>query len=285
MVKHEGVGRGGVGEGAGLCPPPPPQTFQKSIIEVGRRAALAAGAVLRQNYRRPQRITLKGVIDPVTESDLKAQEIIMALIRQAFPEHSFLAEESVAEEGAKGQRWIIDPLDGTVNFAHGFPVFCVSIAYEGTTGVEYGVVYDPLRDELFEAFKSGGAWLNGGEIRVSETDNLERALLATGFPYDIRGRLGGTMARLGRVLSQVQGVRRAGSAALDLCYVACGRLDGFWEENLKPWDTAAGALMVAEAGGRLTTFDGGVFELTSANVAASNGRLHEAILRLLRDDR
>ncbi|MEW6388815.1 MAG: inositol monophosphatase family protein, partial [Thermodesulfobacteriota bacterium] len=178
-------------------------------------------------------------------------------------------------------RWIIDPLDGTVNFAHGFPMFCVSIAFEAAGVVEYGVIYDPLREELFEAGRRGGAWLNGRPIRVSKVDRLDAALLATGFPYDIRERLPETIARLGRMLGIAQGVRRAGSAALDLCYVACGRFDGFWEENLKPWDTAAGVLLVSEAGGRVSTFRGEAYELASPNITASNGALHQSILDCL----
>ncbi len=147
-------------------------------------------------------------------------------------------------------RWIIDPLDGTVNFAHGFPMFCVSIAFEAEGRIEYGVIYDPLRDELFEARAGKGATLNGRSIKVSKTRRLERALLATGFPYDIRERLPETLARMGRFLGICQGLRRAGSAALDMAYVACGRFDGFYEENLKPWDTAAGLLIITEAGGQ-----------------------------------
>jgi len=324
------------------------------VARVGREAALAAGALLRQNYLKPHHITLKGAIDPVTESDLQAQQIIMDLIRQHFPDHTFLAEERVGEgeeggleiagEGAKGSqplplqktpphplpqslvgaqfiapeamgrdksrpyrgsggefeeragavstgfqpvspwpspRWIIDPLDGTVNFAHGFPMFCVSIAFEAEGRLEYGVVFDPLREELFEAIRGQGATLNGQPIRVSKTDRLDRALLATGFPYDIRERLPGTLARLGRMLGLAQGVRRGGSAALDMCYVACGRLDGFWEEHLKPWDTAAGLLLITEAGGRITTFSGGPYELTSPNIVASNHLLHEKIVAQL----
>jgi len=178
-------------------------------------------------------------------------------------------------------RWIIDPLDGTVNFAHGFPLFCVSIAFEAEGVVEFGVVYDPLREELFEASRGGGASLNGRPITVSGVDRLEAALLVTGFPYDIRERLPETLARLGRLLAQAQGVRRAGSAALDLAYVAAGRLDGFWEENLKPWDTAAGVLLVAEAGGIISTFSGAPYTLDSDNIVASNGRIHEAMLTVL----
>jgi myo-inositol-1(or 4)-monophosphatase len=161
-------------------------------------------------------------------------------------------------------------------------MFCVSIAFETAGQVEYGVVYDPLRDELFEARRGGGAFLNGRPIRVSKTDRLDRALMATGFPYDIRERLPETLARLGRVLAAAQGVRRGGSAALDLCYVACGRFDGFWEENLKPWDTAAGLLIVEEAGGRITTFSGGDYDIYAHDIVASNAILHDKILESLR---
>jgi len=274
--------------------------FLDRVAAVGRQAALAAGAVLRLNYLKPHQVTLKGAIDPVTETDLQAQETIISLIRRHFPDHGFLAEEEDVGEGAKGGgtgvspgdlspppsktpfRWIIDPLDGTVNFAHGFPMFCVSIALEAEGRLEYGVICDPMRDELFEASRGGGAFLNGKPIRVSKTARLDGALLATGFPYDIRERLPETMARLERLVGVVQGVRRAGSAALDLAYVACGRLDGFWEENLKPWDTAAGLLIVEEAGGRITTFSGGGYDIYAANIVASNSLLHELIISKMR---
>ena len=263
------------------------------IAQIGRQAALAAGAVMRQNYAQPHEITMKGAIDPVTETDFQCQEIIIGLIRQAFPDHTFLAEER-AGEGDGGQppsavpefahsgpppgcRWIIDPLDGTVNFAHGYPAFCVSIACEADGVLEYGVIYDPMRDELFEASRGGGASLNGQPIRVSETAQMSRALIATGFPYDIRERVPESMARLGRMLAAAQGVRRAGSAALDMCYVACGRFDGYYEENLKPWDTAAGVVIITEAGGRITTFDGGDYDIFAPNILTSNGVLHREL--------
>ncbi|MDO9531670.1 MAG: inositol monophosphatase family protein [Deltaproteobacteria bacterium] len=266
------------------------------IAQIGRQAALAAGAVMRQNYSKPHEITMKGAIDPVTETDYECQEIIIGMIHQAFPDHGFLAEErsvgqpppAVPEPGHPGLawesdplrpacRWIIDPLDGTVNFAHGYPAFCVSIACEADGALIYGVIYDPLRDELFEASRGGGASLNGTPIRVSATARLDRALIATGFPYDIRERVPETLARLGRLLRIVQGLRRGGSAALDLAYVACGRLDGFFEENLKPWDTAAGLLIVTEAGGKITTFAGRDYDLYSPNILASNGVLHREL--------
>jgi myo-inositol-1(or 4)-monophosphatase len=267
----------------------------EKVARLGRQAALAAGAVMRQNYLKPHHIELKGQIDPVTETDYQAQEIIQGIIRQAFPDHGFLAEEREREGGGAVEttgpaweadpppyRWIIDPLDGTVNFAHGFPMFCVSIAFEAAGRLEYGVIYDPLRDELFEALIGQGARLNGGPIQVSKTAPLEAALVATGFPYDIRERLPETLGRMGRVLGEVQGLRRTGSAALDLCYVACGRLDGFFEENLKPWDTAAGLLIVSEAGGRITTFDGGAYDIYAPNILVSNGVLHDQMLSLLK---
>ena len=266
----------------------------EQVIQVGRQAALTAGAVLRRNYEKPHDITLKSAIDPVTESDLVSQETIINLIRQTFADHSFLAEEVMGEVGEEAKkkgplppppiyRWIIDPLDGTVNFAHGFPMFCVSVAVEAAGVLEYGVIYDPLREEIFEARRGGGASLNNRPLRVSRVDRLEAALLVTGFPYDSRLRLPETLARMGRMLAVAQGVRRAGSAALDLAYVAAGRLDGFWEENLKPWDTAAGVLLVAEAGGTVSTFSGAPFNLEAANIVASNGLLHPDMLRLLGD--
>jgi myo-inositol-1(or 4)-monophosphatase len=275
----------------------------EAVARIGRQAALAAGAVMRQNYLKPHQVTLKGAIDPVTETDYQAQEIILAIIRQAFPDHGVLAEEREGEGSGEppgpaesaagpagpaweadppGYRWIIDPLDGTVNFAHGFPMFCVSIAFEAEGQLAYGVIYDPLRDELFEARAGAGARLNGGPIRVSATHRLDAALVATGFPYDIRERLPQTMGRLGRILGAVQGLRRAGSAALDMCYVASGRFDGFYEENLKPWDTAAGLLMIEEAGGRITTFEGGAYDIYSPNILASNGALHDTLLSCLK---
>jgi myo-inositol-1(or 4)-monophosphatase len=273
------------------------------IAQIGRQAALAAGAVMRQNYRKPHQITMKGAIDPVTETDFECQAIILAIIGQAFPDHGFLAEERVGEGGV-GQppsaapeslhpglaweadpapvcRWIIDPLDGTVNFAHGFPMFCVSIALEVDGVLEYGVIYEPLRDELFEARRGAGATLNGQAIKVSRTAQLSRSLIATGFPYDIRERVPETIARLGRFLGNVQGMRRGGSASLDLAYVACGRLEGFYEENLKPWDTAAGCLIVTGAGGKITTFDGGEYDLDAPNILASNVVLHQELLARL----
>ena len=274
------------------------------VRHVARQAALAAGALLKQNYEKPHDIKMKSAIDPVTESDFASQETIINLIHQNFPGHGILAEEEDvnagegadeldAGKGAKGRgpapqetippthRWIIDPLDGTVNFAHGFPLFCVSIAFEAAGVMEYGVVYDPLREEVFEASRGAGAFVNSRPLKVSRVDRLGAALLATGFPYDIRERLPETLTRIGRLLGVSQGLRRAGSAALDLAYVAAGRLDGFWEENLKPWDTAAGVLLVLEAGGQVSTFNGNPYDLFSPNILASNGLLHQDLVEFI----
>ncbi|OPX20784.1 MAG: inositol monophosphatase [Desulfobacca sp. 4484_104] len=255
------------------------------VQQVGRQAALAAGQLLRQGYFQPKQISYKGVIDPVTQSDLQSQELIIREIRKHFSDHQIMAEEQATPRtltSRPGPWWIIDPLDGTVNFAHGFPMFAVSIAFEQEGVLQYGVVYDPLREELFEARAGQGAWLSGQPIRVSDIAEMNKALLATGFPYDVRQRLDETLRRFGQIVARAQGVRRAGSAALDLCYLAAGRFDGFWEENLKPWDTAAAALVVTEAGGQLSTFSGNPFQITAPNVMASNGLLHSQILEGLR---
>jgi myo-inositol-1(or 4)-monophosphatase len=254
------------------------------IRHVAREVAREAGALLRHNFDRIHAITLKGRHDPVTETDLQSQQLIIARLTQAFPRSAFMAEEAgmanPTASGPEGQ-WIIDPLDGTVNFAHNFPMFCVSIAWARQGQVEYGVVFDPLRDELFEAVAGQGAWLNETPIRVSSIADLDQALVATGFPYNVADQLEPIMARLRRLLVRAQGIRRPGSAAMDLCYLAAGRVDGFWEEGLKPWDTAAGVLIVTEAGGQVSTFTGTPYTLTSNTLAASNGLLHAQLLEAL----
>jgi myo-inositol-1(or 4)-monophosphatase len=257
----------------------------KQIQHTARQAALEAGALLRQNFTQPHQVTFKGRHDPVTESDFQSQNLIIQLLSKTFPAYRFLAEETGAPESAQAGSdgcWIIDPLDGTVNFAHGFPMFAVSIAFQWQGAVVYGVVYDPMREELFEAVQGQGAWLNHQPIKVSRINELDRALLATGFPYNVVEHLDATMLRFKRLVAQAQGIRRPGSAALDLCYLAAGRLDGFWEENLKPWDTAAAVLIVQEAGGQLSTFEGSPYDLNSYTVVASNSLLHDQILAALK---
>lgn len=255
------------------------------ILAAAARAALAAGGVLRSLYDKPHRITRKGVIDLVTEADVAAEQLALAILREAAGDIGFLAEESHASYAniPSGPVWIIDPLDGTTNFAHGFPIFAVSIAYAEGTESKVGVVYAPLQDELFCACRGCGAWLNGRSIRVSGVSSLQDSLLVTGFPYAIAQEVEGVMAALTRLLTLSQGVRRPGAASLDLAYLACGRTDGFWEINLKPWDTAAGILLVTEAGGRITTYSGKEYTPYIPEVVASNGKIHAEMIRELAD--
>lgn len=247
----------------------------EAITRVALRAADRGGEVLRRHFGRIRRVDKKGVNDLVTEADLAAEAAIVRTLRAAFPDHGILAEESGRHEGRNGAVWIVDPLDGTTNFAHGLPFCAVSIALADAGRPVHGVVLNPFGGELFSAVAGRGATLNGRPIRVSTTARLPDALLATGFPYDppeaMHARV---MGRLAAAVAAARGVRRFGAAALDLCYVACGRLDGFWEEGLKPWDTAAGVLLVREAGGYVTDLDGGEFTLEGPTVLATNGALH-----------
>lgn len=247
------------------------------------RAALEAGRRLKDLYEKPHRVTHKGEIDLVTEADLASEEAAIGVCSKEVPEADVLAEESSSGYGGLplGLTWVIDPLDGTTNFAHGFPWFCVSIAMVGRGGVLAGVIYAPIQEELFCAARGCGAFLNARPIRVSREARLPEALLATGFPYDVRRRPGPVMAALGDMIVRAQGIRRAGAAAMDLAYVACGRLDGFWEVKLKPWDTAAGQLLVEEAGGTVTDFKGGGYTPFVPEILASNGRIHGEMVSIL----
>ena len=253
------------------------------MLRAATEAAVQAGAVLRQHYEQPHRIRHKGAIDLVTEADLASEEVVLDVLRDKMPglqvlsEESFAAYDSIPEEPV----WIIDPLDGTTNFAHNFPWFAVSIALYEKGGSRVGVIYNPVQQELFCAARAGGAWLNDRRLKVSEVSALQNALAATGFPYDIRERSDAILAMLRTVLTHTQGVRRAGAAALDLAYLACGRLDAFWEVGLKPWDTAAGYLLVEEAGGRLSDFNGSPFSPFIPELLASNSLLHEDLTALL----
>ncbi|MGV1100222.1 inositol monophosphatase family protein [Thiovibrio sp. JS02] len=257
----------------------------KEIVRVAARAALAAGAVLRKLYDQPHQVTHKGAIDLVTEADVVAERTVLEILRGFPGEIGVLAEESHAsyEQIPAGPVWIIDPLDGTTNFAHGFPIFAVSIAYADGPTSKAGVVYLPMQDELFCACQGGGAWLNGKPMRVSEVSALAKSLLATGFPYAIESEVEGVVAALRRFLTRTQGVRRAGAAAVDLAYLAAGRTDGFWEINLRPWDTAAGILLVSEAGGAVSTLAGGQYSPYIPELLASNGRIHREMVEQLKD--
>ncbi|HZZ08768.1 MAG TPA: inositol monophosphatase family protein [Candidatus Binataceae bacterium] len=247
------------------------------LEQVALRAARAAGRIHLQRLSRIKVTRKTNAIDLVTEADHESEQAVIRTLGHAFPSHAILAEESGASAQSSEHRWIIDPLDGTTNFAHGFPQFCVSIAYERRGRIELAVVFDALKCELFVAARGRGARLNARPIRVSRTPSLDLALLATGFPYDRRERRNFYFTFWEAFMMRTQGVRRTGSAALDLCYVACGRVDAFWEFGLRPWDVAAGALIVAEAGGRVTNLDGSALDLDARRILASNGKLHRAM--------
>ena len=253
------------------------------MLDFAIQTARDAGKILAERFGRKIEISNKSEIDLVTESDLASERLIIERIKTYYPRHSILAEESGVTNPHDQQsdwRWIIDPLDGTTNYAHGYPCFCVSIALEHRGKLEVGVVYDPLRDEMFAAERGQGASLNGRRISVSRTMNLSAALLCTGFPYDVRER--NEFARhFANFIMHAQGVRRDGAAALDLAYVAAGRFDGFWEEGLKPWDVAAGALIIEEAGGRISKYRGEPLDIFSPPVVASNGLIHEEMMQVL----
>ena len=244
-------------------------------------AASRAGDLLRARYGGRQQVSFKSAIDLVTTVDREAEGLILETIRQAFPDHGVVAEESTPTSGSGDYRWYVDPLDGTTNFAHGFPQFAVSIALEHGDEVIVGVVHDPLRAETFIASRGRGARLNGTAIVVSDVATLDRSLVGSGFPYDVRERVDFYEAFWRLALTRAQGVRRVGSAALDLCWVACGRLDAFWEWKLHAWDVAAGSLIVEEAGGRVSDLAGSRPSLSGGQIAASNGRVHDELLGML----
>ncbi len=251
------------------------------IRRVGIAAAFKGGSVLRHFLGNISRIDKKGSIDLVTEADTGSEKVIIETIRERFPDHSVLAEESGQSRGNDRYRWIIDPLDGTTNFAHGLSQFAVSIAFALEGEMVAGVVLNPVSGELFSAVKDKGAQLNGRPIRVSDTESVSESLVVTGFPYNFKEMSAPLMVRFANCLHAAQGVRRLGSAALDLCFVACGRFDGFWEQNLKPWDTAAGMLIAKEAGARVTDFASHPFDIDRKEILATNGRIHKEMLCLL----
>ena len=251
------------------------------LMNVAWQAANAAGAMIRDGWKHPMTIEYKGAIDLVTSVDRQSERTIVDVIRRNFSDHSILAEEETDVQGARREyRWIIDPLDGTTNFAHGYPQFSVSIAVEHDGKVIVGLVYDPIRDECFKAALGHGATLNDEPIRASTAEKMDKSLLATGFPYDRRDFADFYLTYFKAFMIRCQGIRRGGSAALDLCYVGCGRLDGFWELKLKPWDMAAGALIVAESGGRLSDFSGQPFTIWGEETLASNRLIHDEMVRV-----
>lgn len=250
-------------------------------LSVAIEAALAGGAILRSYFGGDFRISYKGEMNLVTQADTESEQEVISILQRRLPDVSILAEESGAQDADVRRRFIIDPLDGTTNFAHAYAMFAVSIGYEEDGRVVAGVVYDPVREELFTAEHGQGAFLNGRRIAVSRTETLDKALLVTGFPYDLKDDLEGNLRSFNKFMGSSRAIRRDGSAALDLCYLAAGRFDGFWEQKLGPWDTAAGALFVQEAGGRVTDFAGGTFHYSQKQIVASNHSLHDEMLRIL----
>ena len=255
-------------------------------LEVVKRVAIAAaykgGRVLLSHLGRISKIDKKGAIDLVTEADTESETIILETIRANFPDHAILAEESGLNKGEDKYKWIIDPLDGTTNFAHGLSLFSISIAFALNEDIVIGIVLNPAAGELFTAIAGQGASLNGRPIIVAESQTVSESLLVTGFPYDFNKNFNPLLTRFANCLKASQGVRRLGSAALDLCFVACGRFAGFWEQNLKPWDTAAGALIASEAGAVITDFSNRQFTIDKKEILATNGKIHEEMLSLLK---
>jgi myo-inositol-1(or 4)-monophosphatase len=256
--------------------------FLSTAIE----AVVRAGDMQMARFGRELRIDKKGEIDLVTEVDFAVERMFRDLIAERFPDHQILAEElGGAAVAPQGPCWVFDPIDGTTNYAHGLPIFCASLALEIDGVAELAAVYDPNRRELFTAHRGGGAYLNGRRLGVSAIGTLEDALLVTGFPYDVHRRVGEILRLFGAFVGRARAVRRLGSAAIDLCWVAAGRMDGFWEGDLKAWDIAGGALVVAEAGGRVTGTDGQPFASRGGHVLASNGRIHDDMLTVIREVR
>jgi myo-inositol-1(or 4)-monophosphatase len=248
---------------------------------VAIEAARAGGAILREGLSRPMTIQMKGSREVVTDLDNASERAVLGTITDSFPDDLIVAEEGSPVLGESERVWIVDPLDGTNNYAHGYPFFSVAVAVEVEGSLFAGVVYDPLRDEMFVGERGAGATLNGEPIRVSQAERLKESLVATGFPYDRSENTDNNLANLNRFILSVRGIRRGGSAELDLVYVACGRLDGFWEMGLKTWDVAAGGMIVREAGGRVTNFAGDGWDHRRGDIVASNGRIHGEMLELV----
>jgi myo-inositol-1(or 4)-monophosphatase len=252
------------------------------LLPGARELVLEAGGIILRSWNRPKDVRRKGRIDLVTSTDTEVERFLKDGLHKILPAAAFLAEETDPGSKAEDTAWIIDPLDGTTNFAHNLPAVAVSVALWHGGGPLLGMVYAPVTGELFHAVRGEGAFLNDSPIRVSGRSELVQSLVATGFPYDIRDRLDEVMPRLRRVLAECRGVRRLGAAAVDLAYTACGRFDAFYEMGLKPWDTAAGWLLVTEAGGRVTRFDpGSPYCLHAGSILATNGRIHEDLAALL----
>lgn len=257
------------------------KTQKRDIAKFVDELARGAGQILKAGFSKSKKVRYKGRIDPVTQFDVKAEKFITSRIAAKFPDHAVMAEEGSDTAARSPWRWVIDPLDGTVNFAHGFPVYCVSIAVQYEGGTVVAAIFDPERDELFSATAGGGARLNGRKISVSEETKLGRSLLATGFSYSVATDRKNNLGLFARMVKTAQAVRRPGSAAIDLCWLASGRIDGFWELKLHPWDTAAAILIVREAGGKVSRIDGSPYDIFAKDILASNSRIHAQMQRAL----
>ncbi|MBI4377465.1 MAG: inositol monophosphatase [Nitrospinae bacterium] len=253
----------------------------ENFLNTAVEAVKEAGRIQKERFGDKHRIEYKGEINIVTEVDYQCEKVIIDIIKREYPGHEILTEESGSIRGLKSGKWIIDPLDGTTNYAHGYPCFCASVGLEIDGEVVVGAAYNPLLDELFTAIKGGGAYLNNKRIRVSQTGDMNKCLLATGFPYDIRETKQNNLDHFCNFAVRTQAIRRAGSAVLDLCYLAAGRFDGFWELKLRPWDMAASSLIVKEAGGMITDFRGGEFSIYKGDTLASNGLIHQDMIDIL----
>ncbi|HZY46025.1 MAG TPA: inositol monophosphatase family protein [Anaerolineae bacterium] len=251
-------------------------------LDFAKKISREAGQLLTEYWHRGVVAEYKGAIDLVSEADRASEKLILDRIRSVYPDHAILSEESGSNQTSSPYTWIVDPLDGTTNFTHGHPDFAVTIALQVKDAIELGVVIDPLRNELFAARKGQGSWLNDRRIKVSATEQLDRSLLVTGFPYDRRTNPHNNLREDSAFLMMAQGVLRSGSAAIDLASVACGRVDGYWEFRLSPWDVAAGILLVNEAGGRVTNVEGEQLAVPHTDVVASNGLIHAEMMSVLR---
>ncbi len=257
--------------------------WNSRFLEIAIEAAKEAGRIQKLYYEHSYQIVYKGEINPVTEVDKRCEQAIVQIIHQAFPDHDLMTEESQYEAKGSPFKWIIDPLDGTTNYLHRFPCFSVSVGLEIEGEVRLGVVYGPILEELFFAEKGKGAFLNGRQIAVSKLTHLRKALLGTGFPYDVHEHVDDYLPYFRGFLKKTFAIRRPGSAAIDLAYVAAGRFDGFWEPKLHPWDVAAGVLLVEEAGGVVTDFEGRPYNIYFEKIVASNGLIHEDMLQVIRE--
>lgn len=256
----------------------------EEFFSFAQKIAREAGAHQRKHIKSNLKVEFKGDINLVTEVDRHCEEIIVSQIAEKYPDHDIMAEEGTGDRKDSAYKWIIDPLDGTTNFAHSYPLFAVSIALEHNGQVVGGVVYDPMRDEMFRSFKGAGAFLNDEKISVSDVKTIDRAMVATGFAYNLRQTDDNNLNHFENVLMKAQAVRRDGVAAIDLCYVACGRYDAFWELNLFPWDTAAGMLIALEAGATVSKFDGSSYTVYEKDIVISNSLIHQELVDILKSD-